>query len=232
MKSISKIIVIYSASQVMSCALDTLCRVGNKDDMSIICVHEADELKYDIGSWEAQCVILDIVAHRNAYWLYTLRLRFPSVPIIVTQRRILFSDRVLAEYLGMIWLREYDSILAAWPVFSLIDVIGHKIFSGPGAGVTQTKDKLVMSPEFFCHTINKWLRKRLGELFIEYPSAIVVIDGLLKKIPVKTLGEKMSVSSQSIYLHRKKIMNKLHIQHYEREFFRSLQIQILDNQVI
>lgn len=227
MKPAAKNVVIYSVSQMMTCALDALCRADKKKDVNVICVHESERLADEISGGQTQCIILDIEAHRHAYWLYRLRLRFPDIPFIVTQRRILFSDRVLAEYLGITWLRDYDSILAAWPVFRLTDTIHHEIFSGPGAGVTLTESGLVMTPACFHHEINQWLAQRLDALFHEYPVVVIIIDGFLKGMSVKNIGERMSVSDQMVYEYRKKIMKALNIQHYQREFFCSLKIQIM-----
>ncbi|HCR3450546.1 TPA: hypothetical protein ON570_004196 [Citrobacter werkmanii] len=221
-------VVIYSACQVMTSALDALCRAGRKNDVNIIYIHESDKLTGEIICGQTQCIILDIEAHRHAYWLYRLRLSFPNIPFIVTQRRILFSDRVLAEYLGITWLRDYDAILAAWPVFRLTDVIRHEIFSGPGAGVTLTEGDLIMTPKCFHYKINQWLSQRLDDVFSEYPSVIMIIDGFLKGLSVKNIGKKMSISNQMVYEYRKVIMRTLNIQHYHREFFRSLKFQNMD----
>ena len=80
----------------MGFALDALCR-GDSNNLKIICVYDAGKLEEEIDKEETKCVVLDIDAHNHAYWLYRLRARFPDVSIIITQRRILFSDRVLAE---------------------------------------------------------------------------------------------------------------------------------------
>lgn len=101
MKPVTEKTVIYSTSPIMMVALKTLCRSGRKQKTNIICVNDSDKLADVLSNGEIQCGVLDVKAHRHAGWLYQLRLRFPAVPFIITQRRILFSDRVLAEYLGM-----------------------------------------------------------------------------------------------------------------------------------
>lgn len=228
MNSVAQNIVIYSDNHIMSCALKALCKTDRKNDINVICIHESEKLVREIKGDEILCLVLDMDVHRHAYWLYRLRLRFPDIPLIILQRRILFSDRVVAEYLGMIWLKDYDSVLAAWPVFKLTDVIYHEIFCGVGAGVIQAEKYHDMSPELFNIKINKWLFRRLMNIFHDYPSAIIIIDGILKGISIDAIGKRLSVSIQTVYAHRKMIMETLNVQHYEREFFRSLIIHNSD----
>ena len=224
MKPVTEKTVIYSACPIMTVALKTLCRAGRKKKAEIICVNELDKLTNILNTVQIQYVILDLVAHHQAGWLYQFRLLFPAVPMIITQRRILFSDRVLAEYLGMIWLRKYDAMLAAWPEFRLTDVIDHEVFSGPEAGVPQTNRGTIMPPELFHHTVNKRLRNRLLTIFSGCPVTNVVLDGLIKGEPINKLGESMSLSKETVYQYRRKIIGALNIQHYGREFMRSLKI--------
>ncbi|EKJ6041753.1 hypothetical protein PJP40_004640 [Salmonella enterica] len=225
-KSMAGKIVIYSACPIMADALKVLCRPRTKQKqmVDVISVNDPDKLIDVLTMGEIHSVVLDMVAHNHACWIYQLRMGFPEVPFIITQRRILFSDRVLAEYLGMIWLREYDAILAAYPEFLLTEVVSHEIFSGPEAGGTQILDETVITPELFCDAVNKRLCSRLQGIFSGGPVTNAIIEGLINGVPVNKLGGNLSMSSETIYQYRKKIIKALQIQHYGREFARSLKI--------
>lgn len=224
MKPVTEKTVIYSASPIMMVALKTLCRSDRKQKTEIICVYDPDKLTDVLSAGEIQCAVLDVMAHRHASWLNQLRLYFPAVSFIITQRQILFSDRVLAEYLGMTWLRTYDAILAAWPEFRLTDVVINEIFSGPEAGVPQVTEGTVMPQAVFCDAVNKRLRNRLLGIFTGCPVTTVILDGIIKGVPVNTLGERIFLSRETVYQYRKKIIRALQIEHRGREFMRSLKI--------
>lgn len=224
MKAVTEKTVIYSESPIMTVALKTLCWPDRKKKTEVICVYDPDKLADALSCGEIQCVILDVVAHRHASWLNQIRLYFPAVSLIITQRQVLFSDRVLAEYLGLTWLRTYDAILAAWPEFRLTDVVNHEIFSGPESGVPQATERVVMPQQVFFDAVNKRLRNRLLGIFSGCPVTTVVLDGLIKGVPVNTLGKRIFLSRETVYQYRKKIIKALQIEHYSREFMRSLKI--------
>lgn len=223
-KSVAGKIVVYSANKIMTIALEALSYPESEKNRSVIVINDLDKLPSIMSTESIQCAILDIAPHSHAYWLYLLRMHLPDVPVIIITRRILFSDRILAEYLGMTWLREYDSAIAAWPGFCLTDIINSEVFSGPEASVPQVISESIMSPEIFRYNVNRRLKYRLQFLFTDCPYMDSVIEGLVKELPVKILGESISLSCQTVYDYRKKIMKELRIQHYEREFIRSLRI--------
>lgn len=124
----------------------------------------------------------------------------------------------------MTWLREYDAIMAAWPEFRLTDVMSHEIFSGPEEGVSPPAEGVLIPPELFCSRVNKRLRNRLLVIFIGCPVMNVVLDDLIKGVSVNKLEERTSLSRYTVYKCREKVMRALQIQHYSREFIRSLKI--------
>lgn len=203
-------------------ALFHLCRTRNYECYRIICVSGADELMAEARTGKVHCVVLDCAAYLHAYWIYNIRHLYPELNIIISQRMFLYSDRILTEFLGSIWLREYDSILASFPEFSVVDVIYNPVFSTAGSTRMQIGHEKKMDESEFIKVINAWMMNRIRRIFSGCDDCICVIDGVLNGLSVKQICENNHLRYQKVYELRKYIMCFFKIHHFERHFLRSL----------
>lgn len=225
MQKMDKTIIIYSTNQMMSEALKHLCNMPKNVKIYSICISDIQKLNAIMSCSDVSCVVLDCKFREQSWFLYNLRLNYPTLPIIVMQERFYFSDRVLATFLGFICLREYDAALATNAYVSLININQHEAFAGyclPGVMQKRIFETLTVSA--LRELLNKFLNSRLAGLFSRQGSRMKIIEGLTQGLSAKDTGEYADVTYQVVYEHRQKIMKVLQIQNYTREFIISLTI--------
>ncbi|WP_370619540.1 hypothetical protein [Citrobacter meridianamericanus] len=132
-------VLVYSPSWPVSQALYSFCQHedDNKNtaanaDVNVV-IH-AEDILHKINEMKPDVLVLDISLRVNCGLMSTLRQNYPSLPVVIVQRRFLFSDRVAAEYFGHIWLKEYDALLAGYPAVLLQEHLSHPGLAGTECG--------------------------------------------------------------------------------------------------
>ncbi|EBS4817094.1 hypothetical protein DEN29_18660 [Salmonella enterica subsp. enterica serovar Javiana] len=221
----NRTVVIYSNNYMMCEALKHLCKTPEDVKAYYICISDIQKLNEILFYSDVSCVVLDCKFREQAWFLYNLRLNYPTLPLIVMQEKFYFSDRVLATFLGFVCLREYDAALAASSYVSLVKINQHEAFSGyclPGMMQRRTFD--IFTASALRGLLNRLLNSRLAGLFSGRGSRMKIIEGLTQGLSAKDTGEYADVTYQVVYEHRQKIMKTLQIQNYTREFITSLTI--------
>lgn len=109
---------VYSTEWAKTTALKYLC--GYSDTVKNIYVETVSDVRVlfsrlnETYSDVPDIIVLDIPARDYVGLLCHIRRLHPALPVIITQPRILFSDRAVASWFGHIWLREYDSLMAGY----------------------------------------------------------------------------------------------------------------------
>ncbi|HCL5358609.1 TPA: hypothetical protein N2G32_003587 [Salmonella enterica] len=218
------IAIVYSANQMTGEALrhifkaDRSIRVEFSTSQETL-IEKALEMK-------PECIILDISLRDSFYLIYMIRNHFPAVPVIFIQKYFLFSDRIISEYFGHIFLYEYDAVLCAYPDFTPLDLFRQDVFSGThcSGGVFLHDRYTGMTDMSLRQHLNDYLRHRLAGLVTSERIREVVMDWLVCGLSVAETGKCAQISDKVVYLYRRQVMNMIGIKNFSREFIRSLKI--------
>ncbi|HCR3450451.1 TPA: hypothetical protein ON570_004088 [Citrobacter werkmanii] len=164
-------------------------------------------------------VILDIPPRNNVNLILRIRQKTPSTYIFFTQHRFLFSDRVVAEFFGGIWLLEYDSIMTGKTGFLLSRPQTSPVFSGVYTSIRVTDG--CRDDEYILDELNIFLRRRFSSV-VSPRVADIVLRWLVIGLPVVEVCRLTGLKAKTIYHYREMTMKRLRIRHYSRDFIASL----------
>ncbi|EAR4766199.1 hypothetical protein EOI75_23295, partial [Salmonella enterica] len=158
--------------------------------------------------------------------IYMIRIHFPTVPVIFIQKYFLFSDRIISEYFGHIFLYEYDAVLCAYPDFTPLALFRQEMFSGThcSGGVFRHNRYSGMTDMSLRQHINNYLRHRLAELVTSDRIRDVIMNWLVCGLSVAETGKCAQISDKVVYLYRRQVMSIIGIRNFSRDFIRSLKI--------
>ncbi|EJS8541055.1 hypothetical protein NWH84_004405 [Salmonella enterica] len=216
--------IVYSANQMMGEALRHIFKAErsirvefstNQDTL----IEKALELR-------PECIILDISPRDSVSLIYMIRIHFPAVPVIFIQKYFLFSDRIISEYFGHIFLYEYDAVLCAYPDFTPLALFRQEMFSGThcSGGVFLHNRYSGMTDMSLRQHINNYLRHRLAELVTSDRIRDVIMNWLVCGLSVAETGKCAQISDKVVYLYRRQVMSIMGIRKFSRDFIRSLKI--------
>lgn len=228
-------VLVYSPAWPVSQALVNLClpeeNCGNFTGCpNVVAVCYSDEILLGIKEMKPDILVLDIPLRVNCGLLNQLRHYYPSLPVVVAQRDFLFSDRIVAEYFGHIWLKEYDALMAAYPAMLLQEHLSHPGLAGTECGgggdyrlvswgVNNTEEDVQQKLTF-------WLRMRLHDLLRSPRLCEVVVDGLANGVPPAEVGTSLSRSAKLVYHYRGRVMRALNITRHARDFIPSVTVKM------
>ena len=225
-KPVGKIL-IYSLSWPIIHALSELCNNGKSEHQTVhISCHLSDVMP-DIIRYAPDIVVLDISLHDNCGVVNAIRLYHPYLPVIVTGNYFLFSDRVVAEYYGYIWLKLYDALLSGYPEFTLTDHLQAVCFAGTESGGSPqigVIDRWEENASLLIIDLSAQLRRRFYHLAGSPRLCEVVFDWLIKGISSVQTGQCLERSSKVIYHYRRQAMRSLQIKYFNRDFIPSLTV--------
>lgn len=216
--------IVYSANQMTGEALRHIFKAErsirvefstNQDTL----IEKALELR-------PECIILDISPRDSVSLIYMIRIHFPAVPVIFIQKYFLFSDRIISEYFGHIFLYEYDAVLCAYPDFTPLALFRQEMFSGThcSGGVFLHNRYSGMTDMSLRQHINNYLRHRLAELVTSDRIRDVIMNWLVCGLSVAETGKCAQISDKVVYLYRRQVMSIMGIRNFSRDFIRSLKI--------
>lgn len=220
--------VIYSAEWAKATALKYLCSqkagvysgiLGNISGLT----DYLDEKK----KTPPDVLVLDIPARNYVSLLCYIRRQYPVLPIIITQPKVLFSDRVVAGWFGNIWLREYDSLMAGYPETLLESCVTDSRFSGINAAAAcsagcggEARDGQMLS------YMERWLSGRLAGCTGSERCAWVVTEWLSRGVSPREVGARLQCSDKLVYHYRWRVIRVLGISGHPGDFIPSLSLKL------
>ncbi|ECJ1396099.1 hypothetical protein FNG32_23825 [Salmonella enterica] len=164
---------------------------------------------------------MNIPIRENVSLICYLRRQLRTVPIIITQNRFFFSDRVVAEFFGFIWMQSYDTLLFGYPDVSLLECVTKNSFAGTfAAGIVCRDDANI--PDII---LDEWLEYRLQLLIGSKKMAEIALNCFKKNIPVAEISTLRSCSKQLIYHYRCRVEHKLNIGNHHNDIIQSLLVK-------
>ncbi|WP_146749048.1 hypothetical protein [Enterobacter sp. 148H3] len=219
-----KKVLIYSPCWPIANALERMS-LNDSINADLLCVvRELESVFNEILSFLPGLLIMDISLRDNCGLINSIRLQLPELPIIIVGYRYLFSDRVVAEYYGGILLKEYDALLAGYPVYKIQHHLTEVCFSGNYNG--RGSCKLSNNPTTLIQELEGQLRKRLFDLTRSPRLCEVSMDWLIKGRSSVQMYKGLISNQKLIYHYRSKTMRYLKIRHYSRDFIRCLTVRI------
>lgn len=171
-------------------------------------------------------IIIDVQPSRYVSLIFTLRKNFPDTFLICTQRFFLYSDRMVSEYFGGIFLKEYEALMSGYPEVGIADHIASQLFSGAYPPLRHFDDD---NAEDIMNSLNKWLRKRLPELIRSSKAREINLDWLARGVSLRDTAKHLRKSDKLVYHYRWLMMKALGINHYSRDYIQSLTVKAWPN---
>lgn len=226
-------VLIYSSVWPISQALVSLCCSNEfnrhlSKGAGVVAVSNTKDILSEINEVKPGILVLDISLRDNCGLISIIRHYYSSLPIVVVQSHFLFSDRVVAEYFGHIWLKEYDALLAGYPTLSLQDHLSHSGFAGTSCGGSSgyhSDPHNGNDPENLLREMTTRLRLRLYDLMKSPRLCEVVMDWLAAGVAPAEVGRSLSRGSKVIYHYRGQVMRTLNIHRGIRDFIPSVTVK-------
>ncbi|EFR2207004.1 hypothetical protein HZM62_004135 [Salmonella enterica] len=195
-----------------------------KKGIEVIKVDKVSDIVSFVRGGSVYYIILN-VSPRNYIWLlYNIRVTDSYVPIILTEEKFLFSDRVVSEFFGNIIPVELESFLDIPPGKSPLHYLASHEFSGPFFYCIEwaeykTKNEVV-------YILQRKLEQRLRYVLNSDRTYEVTITSMRLGFDTKETARLFGLSNKSIYHYRYMVMKKLSIKNYAKEFIQSLTFTI------
>lgn len=195
----------------------------------VVAVRYSDDILPKINEMKPDILVMDISLRVNCGLLSIIRHYYPALPIVAVRSHFLFSDRVVAEYFGYIWLREYDALLAGYPAVLLQEHLSHPGLAGTECGGSSSYHLVtrnVEDTEIVRREMTFLLRLRLYDLMKSPRLCEVVMDWLAGGVAPAEVGESLSRSSKVIYHYRWRVMRALNMNRGIRDFIPSVTVKL------
>lgn len=219
---------VYSACwPVLQALSDLCCGKNNREHSGGMAGHtrlfsSEGELLREINRETPQILVLDISLRSRWPLLNNIRGTHPALPVVITQSRFLFSDRVVAECFGHIWLKEYGAVLAGYPQVSLADHLRLNAQATTAWGGGELSGQKC-DGEVYGHLVQR-LRERLYDLLGSPRLCEVVMNWLSTGMSPAEVGASVRRSAKLVYHYRGQVMRALNIHHCAKDFIPSLTV--------
>lgn len=211
----------YSRNTVTGVALEYLCQPKSGCDVYVERTCSIDILFETLSATRPDLLIIDGAPRRHFNLIRELRANWPALSLMATQHYFLFSDRMMQEYFGLLFLKEYDALLAGFPNISATEHVG-KEFAGPEWAGCQRSSLAEIPREVVLTEINQWLRQRLAGVVTSPKARAVAIDLLSQGYTPAEAGKLLGRSHKVIYHHRQVIEKALRLKNPAMELIPSL----------
>lgn len=223
--------IVYSTEWSKIAALKSLCGYsGAKNDIYVETVSDVSVLFFRLNETHSDApdvIVLDIPARDYVGLLCYIRHLYPTLPVIVIQSQILFSDQVVATWFGNIWLREYESLMAGYPDVLINACVTDSRFADANCSAVcalvcprGANDAQVLGG------VERWLRGRLTEKIGSARCAHVVTEWLSRGVSPQEAGERLQRSDKLMYNYRWQVRRALNITGHSRDFSSSLSLKV------
>ncbi|EOD3174567.1 hypothetical protein JTY81_10375 [Citrobacter freundii] len=218
------VVVVYSPEWVIESALRNFYTGKNK--VGVKATDNIEELLLLISDKQVTSVILHVPERNYVRLICAIRHRQPTLPVIVAQRRILFSDMAVARWFGNIWLKDFDSLMAKFNEKIIIDsCISDSRFAGVESASACFKyctgkpgsSRMLKDSQ-------RWLGILLRERVGSRQGAKIVSEWLSRGLSVEDVSKKLGCSKKVIHHYRRMTIKSLGIHHDERDFLPSVSL--------
>ncbi|HCR3451182.1 TPA: hypothetical protein ON570_004866 [Citrobacter werkmanii] len=219
--------IVYSTEWVKAIALKYLCgHAGNNKNSGINIARDIQEVLFLLNEKSPDWIVLDIPARDYVSLLCHIRRQYPALPVIITQSRILFSDRAVASWFGNIWLREYNCLMAGYPGTPVSACVTDPRFAGTSsAAACVTECQGNPCDGQVLNRMERWLCGRLSERMTSGRCARVVTGWLSHGISPRDAGSQLRRSEKLMYYYRWRVMQELGISGHPANFIPSLSLK-------
>lgn len=219
-------IFIYSEDWIHANALQHIICGTHTDDEFDIEIKDSISTLCTSSFHKPYAIIIDARPSQYVSLILTLRKNFPDTFLICTQRFFLYSDRIVSEYFGGIYLKEYEALMSGYPEVGIADHIASQLFSGAYPPLRHFDDD---NAEDIMKSLNKWLRKRLPELIRSSKVREINLDWLARGVSLRDTARRLRKSDKLVYHYRWLMMKALGINHYSRDYIQSLTVKAWPN---
>lgn len=167
-------------------------------------------------------IILDMPPRDSVSLIISLRRKYPDVNLVFTRQFFLYSDRMVAEYFGGIWLKEYDALMAGYPDVGVMEHIASPLFAAAIPPVRELSDTVTI--QVVLGSLEQWIRRRLSGVMSSPRIRSVVLDWLVQGVSLRETARVLSRSEKVMYHYRWLTMQALGIRHCNRDFIPSLTV--------
>lgn len=217
-------ILIYSSEWPKAIALKHLCGYSEcSNDICITIVNDVVSLIQLLK--EVDVIVMDIPARNYIRLLCYIRRQYPTLPLIITQSRILFSDQTVGRWFGNIWLQEYDNLMVGYPLINAYSCVTDQRLSGTNSSaVCSVKCEGNMNDTQLMKYMEHWLCECLSERTGSERCVRVVTRWLALGGPRGT-EKQMHCSYNLVYQYRWRIIHALGISGHPGDFVPSLSLK-------
>ncbi|EGY1732104.1 hypothetical protein JHS29_004764 [Salmonella enterica] len=219
-------IIICAVNHIMLTALKHISVPTNKKKVKLICLSNLSDIIHCTEQHHPEFIIIDAEPRQCLFLLYRLRSRFGYLPVMFTSKTFLFSDRITSEFFGGVLLRDYDSLMNAFPQFSPIDLSCNNAFAGPeyagSAPVYKVTPDTGISEDTLVQVLNIWLLSRLPGIIPSMTGRAIIMLCVVDDMSVEKIAGIMQISDKSIYYHRSRVMKTLGIKRVRHDLIKSL----------
>lgn len=184
---------VYSKNQMIRRTFEHICLMKRLDQI-VLSTDNLYNLELMINKYRPKYLLLDIVPRLSANFINHIRLSHPDLPIVVVQNSFLYSDRIVAEYFGFTFLREYQALLDAFPHYTADVLFDSPEFAGPYYYSTQCKGGRSASED-----INQWLKSRIQCVVSSQKALEITFNWLVHGISPKCVAREANLSDKVIY---------------------------------
>lgn len=234
-QKISTSILIYSPAWPVNEALVCLCKANHKNvKVNIVSIFEKEDVFRELMFWQPDILVMDMVLRENCGLMVAIRERYPSIPIIITQSRFLFSDKIVAEYFSHVWLKEYNALVCGYPTVLLQEHLTETQLSGTENGGNPMSRRCSLAKSSMTdvmYQINSLIHSRLFDLAGSPRLCEVVLEWLVRGIPAAEVSISLNCSKNVIYHYRWRVMKLLGIHNFSRDFIPSLTARIRSEEI-
>ncbi|MEG2398560.1 MAG: hypothetical protein RSA95_00390 [Citrobacter sp.] len=215
-------VLIYSPDWTHGVALKNLFISGDDGAHYILRTDTSAAGVFGSDGFFPDLIILDMSPRDSVASIIFLRRQYPDVKLIFTRQYFLYSDRMVAEYFGGIWLKEYDALMAGYPDTGVMEHITSPLFSGPQPPVRILSDTVTI--QVVLGSLEQWMRRRLAGVISSPRTREVSLDWLIRGVSLRETAQVLRRSEKVMYHYRWRMMQALGICHYSRDFIPSLTV--------
>lgn len=175
--------------------------------------------------------IWDGELHANISLLIEVRRSYPNMPILVIQPYFLFSDKVIAKFMGQVGLLDYIGVMSD-SFHDVFLMLRHNVFFLNSSsslqfflGVPNINEFLTLTEDAIISSLNHYLINEMYTMGMPAKVIDVVMKWLVHGVPIRKCAKRIGLSEKTIYHYRQIIIRSLGIHNVPRNFRRSLLIR-------
>ena len=216
-------------------ALDVFCtelyhKYGD-EGLDVISIQDESEIINMLKIHNPSLLIWDGELHANISLLIEVRRSYPNMTILVIQPYFLFSDKVIAKFMGQVGLIDYAGVMSD-SFHDIFLMLHHNVLLLNSSssfqffiGVPNVNEFLTLADDVIISTLNHYLVNEMYMMGIPAKVIEVVMKWLVHGVSIRKCAKRIGLSEKTIYHYRQTIIRSLGISNVPRNFRRSLLIR-------